>query len=82
MGQSNTIQLMTIKDKLENDKRVAFVTQTHGAGFYIFLEQDYYYQPEIKNGLFKANFIHRNTQQQAFDAMTDVIFLDTDNAIL
>jgi hypothetical protein len=73
---------VTIKDKLEKDNRVAFVTQTNGAGFYIFLQPDYYYQPEIKNGLFKANFIHRNTQQQAFDAMKDVIHLDTENTIL
>jgi len=70
---------MSLKNKLERDKRVAFVRNTKGGGFYVFLKENYYYGPDIKNGsgYLKANFIHRNTDQEAYDAMDEVIFLDT-----
>jgi hypothetical protein len=67
-------------EKLKRDKRVAFVRKTKGGGFYVFLNKNYFYGPDIANGngMLKANFIHRHSDEDAYDAMDDVIFLDTE----
>jgi hypothetical protein len=63
--------------EVEKDPRVSFVVKGHNkGGVWIYLNSDYYYQPEMNTthwGISGATFIHKPTEQEALEAMDDVI---------